>query len=146
MKYSKFSVLVVSVLLIAGTMFAGCGGSSDNPDPLAIIGTWLVWANGYEVLCPITVNITAHTAAGAGGVVASATPGGGDPAYITGITITTDGAPGVEEPRGLTIRITFNDGSWVQLNGEVNDDNDGMSGTYINSTTQTDSWNASRQQ
>ena len=145
MKYSKFSILFVSVLLIAGMMLASCGGGGDDADPLAIIGTWLLWANGYGVISPMTVNITAHTAAGAGGVVATITPGGGDPAYITGITITTDGAPGVEKPRDITIHITFQDGTWVTLAGRVSDNNSNMSGTYTNSTNETDSWNASLQ-
>ncbi len=145
MRYHKFSVLFVSILFLVSMMLTSCSSSSDNPDPLDIVGTWLLVPIGYDVISPVTITITAHTAAGAGGVVATATPGGGDPAYITGITTTTDGAPAVKNPRGISIEITFNDGSVLTMTGTVSDNNSSMAGRYTNTQGDSDNWSANRQ-
>ena len=146
MKQRIIALMCVSLLLMGLMVFSGCSDDDDDPDLLNIIGTWLAVAGGYDIISPITISITAHTAAGAGGVVATATPSGGDPAYIAGITVATDGAPGVENPRGITIVITFSDGGVLTMTGTVSDNNNSMSGRYSNSQGFSDDWSANRQQ
>ncbi len=141
MRRNHLAALLFGVMgLVVMLLPAGCGGGDDGADPLNIVGSWQITAVGYEGITPaIVVTITAH--ASPTNVTATAT-GGGD--YVTGVTVTTEGVPGVESPRGITITVNFSDGSWGSFAGTVGDDNAGMSGRYSNSQGSSDTWSARR--
>jgi len=147
MKHSKLIAILLSVLFLGSTMLVSCGGGGgdgeDEADPLNIVATWLLQPVGYEGISPITMEITAHRAPD--DIDATATPGAGDPNYITGITVTTTFDPGVVSPRYLTIVITFNDGLVLTLTGSVNANNTSMSGDYTDTSGSSDTWSAARQ-
>jgi hypothetical protein len=135
MKKRLIVSLVVGLVVIGLMGLSGCSKKSSDPDPLDVNGTWVIEPVGDAVMTAVLV----HSGTVITGTVSTI------PVYAVSISGFTTASAGATEPRTITLIVGFNDGRTSTLIGEVDDDNETMSGTYTDDQGGADTWVATRQ-
>ncbi len=136
MKRRLILSLVVGFVLVSMLALTGCPKDDNDPDGLNVNGTWVITPVGDAVMTAVLV----HSGVAITGEVTTI------PEYATSISGFTAAAVGTTEPRDITLIVGFNDGRTSTLTGTVGDDNDEMSGTYLDTQGGSDSWTATKEE
>ena len=136
MKRRLILSLVVGLVLVSMLALTGCPKKDNDPDPLDVNGTWVITPVGDAVMTAVLI----HSGVTITGTVVTI------PEYAISISGFTAASVGTTEPRDITLVVEFNDGRTSTLTGTVGDDNDEMSGTYLDTQAGSDSWTATKQE
>lgn len=131
-----FDVLRCLVLLSIVAAPIGCGGDDESVTAINVTGTWRITSSACADLTAVLTH--AGTA-----ITGSVTDANNYATGISGSSVTPAGS--ASGSRDVSLTVTFSDGLWVRFGGAVNDDNNRISGSYINSQGNSDSFTAQRQ-
>ena len=126
--------LVVGFVLVSMLALTGCPKSDNDPDPLDVNGTW-----NFVILDDVNMTVTlTHTGVDVAGEILDST-------YATEISGITSAPAGATDPRNITLNIAYSDSRSNVLTGTVSDNNNSMTGTYLDSQEGSNSWTATKQ-
>ena len=127
---------LVLVALVVTPLSCGGDGDSGSATSFDVTGTWKITSSA----CADLTAVLTHTGTAISGTVSDSAR------YATGISgssATPAGTLGAS--RDVSLTVNFSDGLWVRFDGVVNDDNDRINGTYVNSQGNSDPFTGQRQ-